>query len=166
MAWTAPRSWITGEVVTAALLNAHVRDNLIDLDDRTSPVGAVVATFESTSSTTYTDLATAGPTVNVLRIGATGKALVALHVAMSNATANVASYYSFAISGATTSAASDALGIGFTSAGAFVGIRTGSTLLLTGLTPGNTTFTSKYRQDPGGTANFLDRRISVTPLGS
>jgi len=29
MAWTSPRSWISGEVVTAALLNTHLRDNLL-----------------------------------------------------------------------------------------------------------------------------------------
>ena len=28
MAWTDPRDWTTGEVVTAAIMNAHVRDNL------------------------------------------------------------------------------------------------------------------------------------------
>ncbi len=28
MAWTAPRTWTDGETVTAAMLNAHVRDNL------------------------------------------------------------------------------------------------------------------------------------------
>jgi hypothetical protein len=28
MAWTTPRTWVTGELVTAALLNAHLRDNL------------------------------------------------------------------------------------------------------------------------------------------
>lgn len=27
MSWTTPRTWVTGETVTAALLNAHVRDN-------------------------------------------------------------------------------------------------------------------------------------------
>lgn len=27
MAWTAPRTWVTGEVVTAALFNTHLRDN-------------------------------------------------------------------------------------------------------------------------------------------
>jgi hypothetical protein len=29
MAWTAPRTWVTSEVVTAALLNTHLRDNLL-----------------------------------------------------------------------------------------------------------------------------------------
>jgi hypothetical protein len=28
MAWTNPRTWVTSEVVTAAMLNTHVRDNL------------------------------------------------------------------------------------------------------------------------------------------
>lgn len=28
MAWTTPRTWTDGELVTAAIMNAHVRDNL------------------------------------------------------------------------------------------------------------------------------------------
>lgn len=28
MTWTAPRTWVAGEVVTAALFNTHIRDNL------------------------------------------------------------------------------------------------------------------------------------------
>ena len=28
MAWTAPRTWVSGELVTAALFNTHIRDNL------------------------------------------------------------------------------------------------------------------------------------------
>ena len=28
MAWTAPTTWTTGQIVTAALMNTHVRDNL------------------------------------------------------------------------------------------------------------------------------------------
>lgn len=28
MSWTTPRTWVAGEVVTAAMLNAQVRDNL------------------------------------------------------------------------------------------------------------------------------------------
>ena len=27
MAWTAPRTWVAGEIVTAALMNTHIRDN-------------------------------------------------------------------------------------------------------------------------------------------
>lgn len=28
MAWTAPRTWVAGELVTASLMNTHLRDNL------------------------------------------------------------------------------------------------------------------------------------------
>jgi hypothetical protein len=31
MAWTAPRTWVTAETVTAAILNTHVRDNTKEL---------------------------------------------------------------------------------------------------------------------------------------
>lgn len=31
MAWTAPRTWVTNEVVSAAIMNTHVRDNLLAL---------------------------------------------------------------------------------------------------------------------------------------
>jgi len=30
MAWTAPRTWVAAEILTAALLNTHLRDNLLE----------------------------------------------------------------------------------------------------------------------------------------
>lgn len=33
MVWTNPRTWVSGETVTAALLNTHLRDNLKALGD-------------------------------------------------------------------------------------------------------------------------------------
>jgi hypothetical protein len=48
MAWTAPRTWVTSEMVTAALMNTHVRDNLLflltDIPDLT------VASIDHTAS--------------------------------------------------------------------------------------------------------------------
>ena len=35
MAWTSPRTWVANEVVTAALMNTHVRDNLSALSTHT-----------------------------------------------------------------------------------------------------------------------------------
>ena len=32
MAWTAPRTWVDDEIVTASLLNTHIRDNELALD--------------------------------------------------------------------------------------------------------------------------------------
>jgi hypothetical protein len=33
VAWTSPRTWVSGETVTAALMNTHVRDNLKAIGD-------------------------------------------------------------------------------------------------------------------------------------
>ena len=30
MSWTAPRTWVTSEVISAALMNTHIRDNLLE----------------------------------------------------------------------------------------------------------------------------------------
>jgi hypothetical protein len=35
MAWTAPKTWATGDLVTAALLNTHLKDNLLALSTHT-----------------------------------------------------------------------------------------------------------------------------------
>jgi len=33
MGWTSPRTWVTGEIVTAAMLNEQLRDNFLYLGD-------------------------------------------------------------------------------------------------------------------------------------
>lgn len=53
--WTTPRTWTTGEVVTAAMLNTHVRDNLNFLHDRHSCI-----VFKSADQT---GIVTATPTL-------------------------------------------------------------------------------------------------------
>lgn len=42
MSWTAPRSWVVGEVLTAALLNTHLRDNLLVVDPTSGAEGQVL----------------------------------------------------------------------------------------------------------------------------
>lgn len=61
MAWTDPRTWVTGEMVTAAMMNQHVRDNLRWLE-----VLAYVE-FQANVSVTATTAATA---VTVVSSGA------------------------------------------------------------------------------------------------
>ncbi len=52
MAWTQPRTWNVGELVTADLLNTHLRDNLNALKD--PPTGAVSASADySTTSASF-----------------------------------------------------------------------------------------------------------------
>jgi hypothetical protein len=41
MAWTAPRTWVALETVTAALMNTHVRDNLLLLKTKVDDDGSL-----------------------------------------------------------------------------------------------------------------------------
>lgn len=54
MTWTAPRTWVTSEVVTAATMNTHIRDNLLALADRIQVVDKT-ADESRTSTTTLAD---------------------------------------------------------------------------------------------------------------
>lgn len=55
MAWTNPRSWSTNELLTASLLNTHLRDNLLALKNPPTNVFFPVADY-TTSSTTFVDI--------------------------------------------------------------------------------------------------------------
>jgi hypothetical protein len=87
---------------------------------------------------------------------------------MYNATNDRTAAMSYAISGATTVAASTAWALSISSAVAagnpFMGASRFN--LVTGLTAGSNTFTAKYQSDSGGTANFSNRTISVIDMGS
>lgn len=63
MSWTTPRTWVTGELVDAATLNTHVRDDLLylyanggaeaDVAENTSPV-SISGTSDATATTLIT----------------------------------------------------------------------------------------------------------------
>lgn len=152
MAWTTPRTWATGEVVTASIMNTHVRDNLNAVGAST----AQVTTSETTTSTSYTDLATSGPAVT-RTTGTTALILITAQVA--NSGAGNGDYVGVAVSGATTAAASDTGVIvsapvaNYSDAGAAV-------VYTNALNAGSNTFTLKYRVS-AGTGTFLNRRIVV-----
>lgn len=141
-----------------------VRDQLDDLDRRTTTSAAEVLTGQSTTSTSFTDLTTVGPAVTVT-IGSTGKAMSSLYAAFNNNTVGQESMMGLAVSGATTIAASDAYALGMYAFTASAGLRMSAIFLVTGLNAGSNTFTTKYRAT-GGTATFFNRRLLVTPLGS
>lgn len=116
---------------------------------------AAVATTEGTATSSFTDLATPGPSVTV----ATGtRALVIIASGCYNG--GGAAIASFEVSGASTVAASDNWSVQNANV---PGIRGASVKLVTGLTPGNNTFKMKYRGS-GGTGNFFFREIIVIPL--
>jgi hypothetical protein len=120
---------------------------------------ATVATEQITSSTSYTDLTTAGPAVTIT----TGtKALVIVTSAMEKGTDKTEGYASYAVSGATTIAASDTVAVGASSEKYF---RLSAVSRLTTLTAGSNTFTMKYRS-ASGNGYFKNREIIVIDLGS
>lgn len=177
MAWSAPMTAVASSVFTAAQFNTFLRDNLNEtapakastsgayftvsgtneITERV-PETASVLVAETTTSTSYTDLATIGPEVTV----ETGPfALVLVHGSLENTGAG-SSRMAYEVSGASSIAPADNRGIGsFGSAGA--GIVASGVALHQDLTPGTNTFTAKYRV-ASGTGQFLSRRLVVFPL--
>lgn len=183
MAWSAPMTAVANTAFTAAQFNTYVRDNFLE----TAPAKATaVSNFfaatganaiaervpsqdfvtnpETTSSTSYTDLSTAGPSVTVT----TGtKALVLFGAAFRRTSASSSSSVrmSYEVSGATTRAADDNASLG--AIGLWVDgnqyVKASSHSLETGLTPGSNTFTAKYRVS-SGTGTWDDRVLTVIPF--
>ena len=123
---------------------------------------AVVATSQSTTSESFTDLTTAGPAVTVT----TGtKALVIIGGELYQGTADRGLYMGFAVSGATTIAANAATSIGmYYGANDQLASKFSGAFVVT-LTAGSNTFTAKYcRRGNSGTAAFNDRTIFVMNL--
>jgi hypothetical protein len=177
MAWTVPATAVAGQPFTAALFNAQMRDNL----NATAPAQATTIsswftgtgtnaiaeripaqnntlTSSTTTSTSYTNLADGVSTSVTVATGTS--AWVLLYANFSNASA-VNTWVSFAVSGATTIAASDTMALMQNHTG---GRRFGTPFYLNGtLTPGNNTFTMKYRVT-SGTGTYTTRRIGVIPF--
>lgn len=180
MSWTAPMTAVAGATFTASQFNANVRDNL----NETAPAKvtaagqyvvataanalaaravarATVATTEPTASTSYVDINTVGPVVSVV----TGPAaLVFLKCGFDNNTANVGTFMSFAVTGASSIAASDANAINVAGLGASSRARIGGAFYVTGLTPGTNVFTAKYKVASVSTGTFTQRDLTVVPF--
>lgn len=178
MAWNTPITFVANAILTAAQLNAQVRDNMLETAPAkatdanrlmvTTGMNAIaerefvedfISTEETTTSTSYADLPTVGPSVTVT----TGTAaLVIVNSKLQNATAGQQSYASFDITGATTTGASDTWAVFFRPSDNGFAVRAGAAHIIT-VTPGSNTFTMKYRAT-GGTGNFEYRRLQVLGL--
>lgn len=157
MGYVAPPGFVAGVSLPAASLTILGND-IVDLDARTQPASAGVATSQTTTSTSYTDLATVGPAVTLL----TGTAALVIVTAEVDTTGGgVVPRMGFAVSGASTVAATDTWGLKVDAAAACL-IQASFAVLVTGLTPGVNTFTAKYRVG-SGTGTFLNRGITVWP---
>lgn len=178
MAWSIPTTAVAGQPFTAAMANAQMRDNL----NATAP--ALATTISSwftgtginaiaeripqqnntlasstTTSTSYTNL---GDGVSTSVTTTTGtSALVLIYANFFNGTDSVNTWVSFAVSGATTIAASDLMSLMHNHNG---GRRFGVPFYLDGvLNAGSNTFTMKYRVT-SGTGTYTTRRIGVIPF--
>ncbi len=179
MAWTTPLTAVYGSLLTAAQWNTHIRDN----SNETMPAKATtagrwfvstganaiaeraiseaeVATSQTTSSTTYANLTTVGPSVTATT-GA--RALVLIACRMANSTDNADTWASIDVSSASTIAASDTWGMNQEGVNTSEFTAFGSFHYFENLTPGSNVFTMKYRVG-SGTGTFENRRLCVVAL--
>lgn len=180
MAWTAPMTAALNATFTAAQFNTNVRDNLLEtaaakistpsryavavgpnsLETR-GAVEAFIDTFEGTTSTTFTDLATVGPELSI----STGtRALVMFYAQPYETVANESKWMSVAVSGNTTIAASEFWGMLSDGVAADNNSGWATYHLFDNLNPGPNKFTCKYKTGGSGTASFDDRRLAVMPF--
>lgn len=128
---------------------------------------AYTSSTQNTTSSSYTDLST----VTSVTVTTGTKALVAIKSQLGNETlgGGVWGRVSFAVSGATTLAASNERSIGsYSTLGSQWINAMGATFVVEGLTAGSNTFTLKFTAGGGYTtpATFYERSISVMNLGS
>lgn len=160
MGWTNMKTWVS-ELFTAADVNTYLGANITDLHRRTTLHWEQVVTSESTTSTTYTNLATVGPAVTNVEVGQSGRVLITLTSSLSHASGGIC-VMGYEFSGATTGSASDSFALSGSSP---AGLRMSATYVQASLNPGMHTFTAKYRTN-GGTATFAGRNIIVLPLSA
>ena len=173
MAYTTPLTAVLNATLTSAQWNASVRDNFLETAPAKATttsshfvgtgangiaerrcLGSAVDTSETTTSTSFTDLATPGPSA-VMTTGPS--ALVMINCALSNSLTNTSSA-SYEITGATTQASSTSLAIQQSGTAGAV-LRMGVTNMQA-VTAGSNTFNMQYLVS-AGTGTFLRRRITV-----
>jgi hypothetical protein len=126
-------------------------------------VASSVAASELTTSLAYVDLATVGPAVT-LTVPASGRVLVSVTSGMTGSSGSVSCFMSFAATGASSVAAVDANSVTLASSTLQ---RASASSVLSGLTPGATTFTGKFKREGGGgsgSCTFVNRSIMAIPL--
>ena len=123
---------------------------------------------EGTTGTTYAGLTTA--TATTVTTGTKALVTVTAYIYNNSNSATCHGFVGYAISGATTVAASDQYAsqcwINTTAANSTNGFSFSSTFLVTGLTAGSNIFTMQYKTGTSESAGFYRRSISVVNLGS
>lgn len=181
MVWTAPMTFIDGNVLTASQLNTFLRDNMMETMPAlatttgshfvgTSPYkiaerfwrSDTILTSETTRSTQFTDLATIGPQVTCTT-GTNAVALVSGNCG--NNTINQLAIMGVEITNASAVEPVDADSLIYKACSTNGALQAGYVNVYHGLTPGENTFTCKYRvTSEDYTATFVRRRLIVIPF--
>lgn len=174
IAWTTPLTAVANASLTAAQFNASVRDNMLltpaalasadsqwfvstgtnTVVARRPDFGNTVSTAQATASTSFVDLATAGPTLT-MTTGVRGLALWGCQ--LTNSVGAAFSYMSFTGANFTASTTASVQSTGSNA------IQASYSLFLNGMTAGSNTFTAKYAVS-SGTGTFQDRRLQLLPF--
>lgn len=181
MVWSAPMTAVAGNIFKASEFNTYVRDNLMETEaayilepgyqgaffvttgensiSGSAPQISSISTSESTTSTTYTDLATASPTI--LNRTVNTKTLITLGAIVSNSSATGTSIMSVEWSNdsGVVGAASDLYSFSGTGTNP---VAAGAGYMIDTV-PGTYTFRAKYRVT-SGTGTFAQRRLFVFPF--
>lgn len=182
MSWSTPLTAVSNATLTAAQWNASVRDNLLvtapalataagnmfvssgaNVLAQRVPNSDTVNTSETTTSTSYVNLTTAGPTAS--SVVSDVRVIVWWTVQSNTATVSTDSLSSIDVSGATTTAATDnyCTDVGQPGSGtAFLDVSASRVVRLT-VTAGTNTYKVVYRVT-GGTGTFKRRTIVVLPF--
>lgn len=179
MAWSAPLTAVANAAFTAAQFNASVRDDMLETAPAKAtaagqmfvataanaiaarlPVASSVSVAENTASTAYAALTTAGPAVAVT---CTTFVIVAVTAKLTHNTATANGFASYAISGASTTAASDNVALSRQFANTTDFIRATAVTMQIGMNPGASTFTMQYRTT-AGSAGFDARHLFAMPF--
>jgi hypothetical protein len=182
MAWTAPLTWTANQVLTAAQLNTHLRDNMKETEAYKATGGggyfvatgvnaiaerqgahAETAASSTTTSTVYTATLADGITTSV-SVNHGTQALVVWSAQLKNSATNNLCMVSVNVSGSTSVTESDNYAVyrKIADGGASYPVQVMHHLWMVGMTPGTSTWKLMYKT-PGGTATFQSRRIAVLP---
>jgi len=151
MAWTTPKTWNVDELLTAANLNTHLRDNLNAL--KAPPT----ARYECDEASDYTTTSTSFVDVDGTKLAVTittggGDVLVHFHGCVSHSSSNYRIHFTVTVDG--TPVASDDGIIGTAAPQAVPGNPVSFTRLITGVSAGEHLFKLQWKTQ-GGTAKLF-----------
>lgn len=163
MAWTAPRTWTTGELVTAALMNTHVRDNLSHLGGSTG--ASLDQDRNGFTNTSFADLDAlttqpfSSPVAVTVTTGTTALIVISAHIIAQNTSGTCRLGYR--VSGASTVAAADSHAAISSDAGS--NLSATFAVVKTGLTAGSNVFELQARTS-ANSGRIFHPALTVIPL--